>query len=95
MDGLNRGRELEALVDLARELARLGVTFGMSDARPAVTVRGNLVRPKVWVEVDASRESFVWRRDDHERHSIDDPAGAAKRLAEFLKNRDAGPDATS
>jgi hypothetical protein len=72
-----------------------GVKFGMRDARPALSIRGSLVRPKVWVQVDTSRESFVWRRDDHEHHAIDDPAGAAVRLAEYLKNRDAGPDKAS
>jgi hypothetical protein len=95
VDGLDRERELEALVELARELARHGVKFGMSDARPALSIRGSLVRPKVWVQVDTSRESFVWRRDDHEHHAIDDPAGAAVRLVEYLKKRDAGPDETS
>jgi hypothetical protein len=47
-----------------------------------------LTQRKVWVEVDASRGAFVWRRDDHERHPLDDPAGAAARLAEYLKRRD-------
>lgn len=88
-------RELDALVELARELARHGVNFGMSDARPALSVRSSLTHPKVWVQVDASHGSFVWRRDDHERHAINDPAGAAVRLVEYLKNRDGRPDETS
>lgn len=83
MDELNRERELQALMELARELARLGMNVGMSDARPAVSVRDNLVRPRPWVQVDASRRSFVWRRDEHEHHTIEDPAGAAARLTGY------------
>ncbi|GAA0349462.1 hypothetical protein NE235_36405 [Actinoallomurus spadix] len=92
MDGYNRKQELETLVELCRELVRLGVKPGLSDARPALSVRTELSHRKVWVEVDALRGAFVWRRDDHERHPLDDPAGAAARLAEYMKRRDeAGP----
>lgn len=93
MDGFSHERELGALVELCRELVRLGITnVGMSDARPAVSMRGGLADRKVWIEVDTSRRAFVWRRDDHERHTVDDPAGAAARLAEYLKIRGAESD---
>lgn len=85
----SHSRDLCQLVELCRELAKLGVHVGVSDARPAVSVRGDLADRRVWVEVDAG--SFVWRRDDVARHSADDPAGAAARLADYVKNRDAGP----
>ncbi|WP_433180641.1 hypothetical protein [Actinoallomurus sp. CA-150999] len=91
MDGFTREQELETLVELCRHLVRLGVNAGLSDARPAVSLRSDLSHRKIWVEVDTSRGSFVWRRDDHERHAVDDPAGAAARLAEYLKQRNAGP----
>jgi hypothetical protein len=84
-------RNLDALVALCRELSKHGVKVGMSDARPALSVRGDLVQRKTWVEIDASGGSFVWRRDDQASHAADDPAGAAKKIAEYLKVRDAGP----
>jgi hypothetical protein len=89
MDGFSRERELGVLMELCRELVRLGVPVGMSDARPAVSVPGGLADRRIWIEVDASRNSFVWRGDDHERHTVEDPAGAAARLAEYVKIRDA------
>ncbi|GAA4625959.1 hypothetical protein GCM10023196_032210 [Actinoallomurus vinaceus] len=78
------------LVDLCRELIKLGVHVGLSDARPALSVRGGLALRKVWIEVDPSGESFVWRRDDRAHHA-DDPAGAAARIAKYLKKLDAAP----
>lgn len=90
MDGFNREQKLAMLLELCHELIRLGVKPGLSDARPALSVRTELAHRKVWVEVDASGEAFVWRRDDHERHALDDPAGAAARLAEYVRRRDAG-----
>ncbi|MCO5967743.1 hypothetical protein [Actinoallomurus soli] len=90
MAGPSHQRELEALVELCRELIRLGVTsVGMSDARPAVSMRGGLADRKIWVEVDGSRCAFVWCREHHERHTMDDPAGAAARLVEYLRIRNA------
>lgn len=82
-------RDLERLTELCRELAKFGVQVGLSDARPAMSVRRDLTDRRVWVEVDASGGSFVWRRDDLARHPADDPAGAAARLTGHLKNRDA------
>ncbi|MEV5712030.1 hypothetical protein [Actinoallomurus sp. NPDC052274] len=39
------------------------------------------------IEIDSSGQSFVWRRDDHDHHRMDDPTGAAIRIAEYLKER--------
>ncbi|GAB3987685.1 hypothetical protein GCM10029978_107440 [Actinoallomurus acanthiterrae] len=88
VNGSGHSRDLCSLVDLCRELAKLDVRVGVSDARPALSVRGDLTARKVWVEIDAG--SFVWRRDDLARHPADDPVGAAACLADYLKNRDAG-----
>lgn len=90
MSQISHDRNLGALVELCRELIKFGVNVGLSDARPALSVRGALVGRKVWVEVDSSGESFVWRHEGQTRHAVDDPAGAAVRLAEYLKLRDAG-----
>jgi hypothetical protein len=89
MEEMDHGRALLVLVDLCRELIKLGVHVGLSDARPAVSVRGGLALRKVWIEVDPSGDSFVWRRDDQAHHAADDPAGAAARIAEYLKKPDA------
>lgn len=89
-----RIRDLEALSLLCRELARLGMIFGISDARPAVWVRANLTDSRVWINVNPSGQLFTWRRDDVDRHPVDDPAGAAAQLFDYLKLRDAGSDAS-
>ncbi|GAA4628683.1 hypothetical protein GCM10023196_046070 [Actinoallomurus vinaceus] len=81
-------RNLGILVELCRELIKLGVNVGLSDARPALSVRGDLISKKVWIEIDQSGESFVWRRNDQARHSVGDPAGAAAKIAEYVKGRD-------
>ncbi|GAA4637480.1 hypothetical protein GCM10023196_091410 [Actinoallomurus vinaceus] len=60
----------------------------MMRARPSV--RGALIARKLWIEVDPSGTSYVWRRDDHARHAVDDPAGAASQIAQYLKLRDGG-----
>jgi hypothetical protein len=91
---MGSNENLDKLVELCRELIKLGINVGLSDARPALSVRGDLVRKKVWIEVDDSGESFVWRRDDHAYHSVGDPAGAAAKIAEYLKARHAGPGET-
>ncbi len=85
--GPARSRDLDRLTELCRELAKFGVQVGLSDARPALSVRRDLTDRRVWVEIDASGGSFVWRRDDLARHPADDPAGAAARLAEYLNDR--------
>lgn len=89
MNGSDHSRDMRRLVELCRELANLGVHVGVSDARPALSVGGDLTDRKVWVEIDDG--AFVWRRDDMSRHPANDPAGAATCLADYLKNRVAGP----
>jgi hypothetical protein len=92
MDSPNLDRKIGALVGLCRELAQLGVKVGLSDARPALSVRGGLVERKTWIEIDSSGRSFVWRRDEQASHPTDDPAGAARLIADYLKGRDTGPN---
>ncbi|MCO5967450.1 hypothetical protein [Actinoallomurus soli] len=83
-------QQLAALVQLCQELIRLGVTnVGMSDARPAVSMRTALADRRIRIEVDTSQRTYVWLREHHERHTMDDPVGAAARLADYLKLRDA------
>jgi hypothetical protein len=87
-------RNLDILVEVCRELIKIGVNVGLSDARPALFVRGGLASKKVWIEIDRSGESFVWRWDDQAHHSTGDPAGAAAKIAEYIKTRDVESGAT-
>jgi hypothetical protein len=49
---------LRLVSGLCRELAKLGLNVGMSDARPAVVIRIGLVNRPLWITVDASGEFF-------------------------------------
>jgi hypothetical protein len=93
MGGSTPDRNLRVLVALCEELIKLGVKVGLSDARPALSVRGALVERKLWIEVDPTGEAFIWRQDDRVGHAVDDPSGAAEAIAEYLNRRDAGPEA--
>ena len=88
---LSRDAELGALTVLCRELAKLGLNLGLSDARPAVVIRTKGM-PPLWVTVDASGEFFEWCERE-KRHAVADPAGAASVLAEYVKARLSAGDA--
>lgn len=81
-------QQLRALTELCRELAQLGLNVGMSDARPAVSVRKGQANQGLWITVDSSRGTFVWRRDD-DQHETRDPSDAATRIAAYLSAWDA------
>jgi hypothetical protein len=91
MSETNWERRLRALIALCPELAAHGIGVSLSDARPALSARHELTDPKLWIEIDASGDAFTWRRDGRDHHRIDDPAGAAARIAEYLKTRDTRP----
>lgn len=89
MGETDRTQELSALVELYRELMNAGITnITLSDARPAVSVRLPPASPAVRIDIDLTAGVFVWRRDDRQRHPIDDPAGAATRPAKFFAARE-------
>jgi hypothetical protein len=67
------------LAVLCRELAHLGLDVGMSDAKPAVSVRRRRTERRLWISVDVDDDFFEWR--DGRRHVVSDPAGAAKLIA--------------
>ncbi|GAA4630344.1 hypothetical protein GCM10023196_055330 [Actinoallomurus vinaceus] len=85
----NDSAKVLLLVELCRELAKLGIGAGLSDARPALSVRRGPADRNVWISLDGSGESYVWGRDDH---AVGDPAGAAARIAAYLRKRDDRPD---
>lgn len=77
-------QELEKLTVLCQELAKLGLNVGMSDARPAVSVRADRSGPPWWIAVDASGEVFECHEPEA-RFPIDDPTSAAASIAQRVK----------
>jgi hypothetical protein len=72
---------LRLLATLCRELATLGLDVGMSDAKPALSVRLGRADPRLWVSVDLAGGCYVWQGAGRRRHPVTDPAGAAKLIA--------------
>ncbi|MEV5705524.1 hypothetical protein [Actinoallomurus sp. NPDC052274] len=82
----SHAQKVDRLAELCRELVKSGVRVEMSDARPALSVRLSLTAPRLSIEmIDGA---FVWRREDKDRHAADDAAGAAHRIAAYLRARD-------
>jgi hypothetical protein len=103
-------RELGLIIGLCRELGKLGLNVGLSDARPAAVVRQSRSSgtspgdacatmrtseaPGLWITVDESAEFFEWADAEH-RHPVDDPPGAAAVISEHAKARRSGPGEAS
>jgi hypothetical protein len=85
---ITRDPELVQLTELCREMAALGLSVGLSDAAPRATVRTSPAR-LLCITVDVSLKYFEWCEAE-ERHPATDPAGAAARVAEYIKTSDAG-----
>jgi hypothetical protein len=81
---IDQNEELRLLAALCRELAELGLTVGMSDAKPALSVRHGRRGARLWVWVGSKGELFEWCRSADGRHPAADPAGAAQRIADRL-----------
>jgi hypothetical protein len=91
-DAMCRNPELVLIIELCRELAELGISFGLSDAQPAVEVRTG--PHPFWVTVDASGEFFEWC-EASSQHRAADPAGAAAVIAEQVSAQQPGQGETS
>jgi hypothetical protein len=78
---IKQTEEVRLLATLCRELASLGLDVGMSDAKPALSVRLSRANPRLWVAIDVADGFFEWRRPDVRCHPVTDPAGAAKLTA--------------
>ncbi|WP_329250082.1 hypothetical protein OG417_04370 [Actinoallomurus sp. NBC_01490] len=76
--------ELAPVAALCRESAKIGMSVGMIDARPAAVIRAR-TRPSEWITVGVAGELFEWRGDGN-RHSVRDPAGAAVRILEQISS---------
>ena len=81
---IDHNEEIGLLAILCRELAGLGLNVGMSDAKPALSVRQGRRDSRLWVSVSPTGEFFEWCRDSGDRHAAADPAGAALRIADRL-----------
>jgi hypothetical protein len=79
--GIEQTEQLRLLAGLCRELARLGLDVGMSDAKPALSVRLSRGDPRLWVSVNVRDGLFEWRRPGGGRHTVADPVGAAQLIA--------------
>lgn len=82
--------ELTLITGLCRELAKLGLNVGMSDARPAAVIRPRVCAP-LWVTVDDSHCYYEWLESD-KRYPATSPAEAAALIAEAIKAKSPGSD---
>jgi hypothetical protein len=87
MDG---EQKIRALTDLCAALAGSGLYVGLSDARPALSVRAALTGSRIWIGVEG--DAFVWRGTDEARHAIGDPVGAAAEIVAYLGGHTEAPD---
>jgi hypothetical protein len=85
--------KLELITELCRDLAKLGLSVGMSDATPAVMIRTNQ-KPTLWVTVNDSAEFFQWGEPESQ-HPVSDPVGAAALISGHVKKAQrSGPGET-
>jgi hypothetical protein len=81
--------ELRLLGELCRELAGLGLGVGFRDALPGLTVTTDIPGVPLYVFVSESGTDFDWHNAEL-RHPVTDVAGAARRIAAFLREHGAG-----
>jgi hypothetical protein len=79
-DVVYRDPELVLLTELCRALAKLGLSVGLVDARPAVVIHSP---QPLWITVDPSGEFFEWHEAQHQ-HPATDPTGAAALVSERI-----------
>lgn len=78
--------ELRLLTDLCRELVGLGLAVGLRDALPGLSVSTDIPGVPLYVFVGESGTHFDWDNAAM-RHPVEDPAGAARRIAAFVGAR--------
>jgi hypothetical protein len=81
----DHSEKVRLLVSLCRELARLGLPSMMSDARPALSVHGGPMDPRVCISVSACGEFYEWCPWSGDRLPATDPETAAERIAAHLR----------
>jgi hypothetical protein len=81
--------ELRLLGELCRELVALGLNVGFRDALPGLTVTTDIPGVPLYVFVSESGTNFDWYNAEI-RHPVHDAAGAARRIAAFLREHSIG-----
>ena len=81
--------ELRLLGELSGELGELGLNVGFRDALPGLTVPTDVPGVPLYVFVSESGTVFDWNNAAM-RHPVQDAAGAARRIAEFLRDHRIG-----
>ncbi|MCW2859615.1 MAG: hypothetical protein JWP48_1323 [Actinoallomurus sp.] len=81
--------ELRLLGELCRELVKLGLGVGFRDALPGLTVTTDVPGVPLYVFVSESGTDFDWHNAEM-RHPVGDAAGAARRIAVFLRDHRMG-----
>jgi hypothetical protein len=87
--GTDDARKIRALVELCQALTGSELHVGLSDARPALSVRASLTGKRLWISVES--ETFVWRRTDKVRRAVTDPEGAAAEIVAHLRGHPGRP----
>lgn len=87
---VNVDPEVARLVELGRELSVRRVNVALSDAFPALLVNTSFPGVRLHVYVSCSGGSFTWQRAEN-RHPVDDPSGAAERIAAYVRLWNAVP----
>lgn len=90
--GLGRDPELEALRVLCAELVKLSFQVSLSDAGPALILRGESGR--ITTVITANRDHYQWRRGE-DVHALGDPVGAAGAIAATVWEQAGDPAETS
>jgi hypothetical protein len=91
---VDHSHELGLITVLCRELVKLGLGVGLSDARPAVVIRTGPGNPALLITVDTAGECFQWCEGE-EQHPVTDPAGAAAHVVEYVQAGHVGPESAS
>jgi hypothetical protein len=86
----DHSKKMQLLVALCRELARLGLPSVLSDARPALSVRGGPANPRVWISVSPCGEFYEWCPESGDRLPAAHPESAAERIAVHFRPRGRG-----
>jgi hypothetical protein len=81
--------ELRLLGELHRELVGLGLRVGFREALPGLTITTDIPGVPLYVFVAESGHDFDWNNAEM-RHPVADVAGAARRIAAFLREHSVG-----
>jgi hypothetical protein len=85
----SKDRELVALGQLCRSLAKLGFGVQLRDALPGLTVtrsQDTAEGTAAYVVISRSGHRFTWWRVDNS-HPISDVDGAAQHIADFVQEQ--------